>query len=115
LAFIYQGSTFKNFIYVEWGKNSVNGDYRYTNRYNYPESYPSYRNIAALVDDSNETVIQGRIRPPSECGQQVADCITGFYGGAGWASVGLIFVTLFQPEVGVGVIGECMLACALGY
>ena len=104
---------FANYSYTEWHADIDFETYISTTRDIFPENYPNYYNDN-LVDLENFRTITSRIRPPSQCGQRVSNCIAKIYTGNGWGSVGASLGSLFFPEVGVGVIGGCMLGCALG-
>jgi hypothetical protein len=103
---------YKNYMYATWKYADIPDKERYYDKYTFPMSYPDYyTNVTLWVQ--TETAQTSRVRPPSECGQYVSDCMSHFYSNQGWLSVGLTFVSLYQPEVFVGVIGGCMLSCAL--
>lgn len=111
---------FVNFLYTDWRQHTIRAapiDTSFKNIFpeNCHSSPISYNSIGVhwITTSRVPEVTTARVRPVAECGQRVSSCIGGFYGGMGWLSVGLTLATFFQPEIGVGVIGGCMLGCAL--
>ena len=102
---------FKNYMPVEW----VHAFYRYQWTYRFPESTTAKYQIALLLHEPGEEKfgVPNYLHPPSSCGQTVINCVISFYSSYGWLSVGLTYLSFFQPEVGVGVVGGCMLHCAI--
>lgn len=113
----YQNGVMMNWSETTWFNNRFQDTYEYT--YHLPsissQNYQRYLLYGDSWGNRNPPYSGRRVRHPSECGDDVAWCIQNWYGGSGWISVGLTFGTLFAPEIGVGVIGGCMLSCALGY
>lgn len=110
--FYDSGGNYKNYLKTKWRKS---GSYTHYTYY-LPENNFSYFQEWRVWDDNGSVERSSvlSIRPPSACGQIISDCITDFYANKGYGSVALWGLTLFSPEVGLGVIGGCMLGCAVG-
>lgn len=111
VAIYYQNGVYKNYIFNKWWTIDHPNGMRYYNKYRVPENTSNY--FQTLTIPSTNTKQTTRLYPPSECGQAVMNCFMNVYSNQGWGSVFFTLASIVAPEIAVGVMGGCMLSCAL--
>jgi hypothetical protein len=111
VGFYFQNGVLKNYMLIKWTLIEHPTNPRVIVRYYFSSASPYYNQ--AIIYPNSGLVNLSHIYSPSECQKSVGLCIQAFYFSQGYLGYGLYLASFYFFEIPVGVVGGCMLGCAV--